>query len=296
MDRRIEAGAQASHRWGLRQVRAAGRAALAGHDRNVPPLERIEAVVIAAPGRDLPARMYVPTGAATPGPLLIFFHGGGFIVGDIETHDALCHRLVSASGVRVLSVEYRLAPEHPYPAQVEDAHDAAVWVFDNAEALGVDAEAVALGGDSAGGYMAVAASLTLGGRIKAQLLLYPLLQLDDEVWARSVFTDSRIVGRVAVQYIRAQLAAANAGAPSLLGTAAASAPPTFVVTGGVLDPVRPDALDYVRSLEAVGAACVLKQYSGQLHGFLNLTHVSKVARQAIEEIGSVFGEAMRKRA
>lgn len=288
MTGKIQDKAKAYHRWGLDQARTAARFVLAGRDHAAPKLDRTDAVTIPLPGRDLTARLYVPTGATEPGPLMVFFHGGGFVIGDIETHDALCHRLADAAKVRVLSVDYRLAPEHPFPAQIDDGFDVMGWVFDNAASLGADPRRVAIGGDSAGAYVAVATVLRLPGQITAQLLLYPLLHLEDDIWAESLLADSRIVGRLAVRYIRACLAEAAIEVPSLLGSASALTPPTIVVTGGVLDPVRPDALVYVRELQAIGATCHCRQYGGQAHGFLNLTHVSPQACAAITEFGGLL--------
>lgn len=281
------------HHIGLAQVRAAVRFALVGRDGRAPALAEVRELELALHGRTLRTRLYAPEDLADPAPLMIYFHGGGFVLGDIDTHDALCRRLADAGRFKVLSVDYRLAPEHAYPAQIEDAFDAADWTFANAEALGAEPGRIAIGGDSAGGYLTVASTLHRPGRFKAQMLLYPLLQLDDAAWADSLLKDARVIGRLTVRYIAAQLADAGAGVPSLRQAAPPTAPPTFIVTGGALDPVRPDALAYAEALRAAGAPCVVREYN-QLHSFMNLTHVLDAACQAIADVGALAGEAMRR--
>ena len=285
-----------TNRWVLNQVRAAARFALSGRDRPAAEMCAVEDLELALTGRSLRARLYAPGDCDQAGPLLIYFHGGGFVVGDIETHDSLCRRLAAAGAFRILSVDYRLAPEHPYPAQMEDAFDAADWVFAHADRLGAQPNHIGIGGDSAGAYMALATSLRCPGRFPLQLLIYPLLQLEDDIWAASLLQDARMVGRLAVQYIRAQLTDAAKGAPPLLGTASGLAPPTFVLTGGALDPVRPDALAYVHELEQAGVAVVCRQHSGQPHGFLHLTPLSHAAVSALAEMGELVGRGLRSAA
>jgi acetyl esterase len=130
------------------------------------------------------------------------------------------------------------------------------------------------------------------GAVTAQVLVYPRLTLDDDIWASKLLQDARIVGRLAVQFIRAQLATTEA--PSLLGTLTERAPPTLLVAGGPLDPCRPDALTYARELTAAGVDFEERYYTALPHGFINLTHVSTPAREAIAEIGGLTGELLRR--
>ncbi|MFZ5670581.1 MAG: alpha/beta hydrolase [Pseudomonadota bacterium] len=285
----------AEHRRGLDRVRRAARFLLAARDRSLPELAEIRNFHFEGAAGPLPARLYAPHGAETPGPLLVYFHGGGFVLSDLDTHDALCARLAHAGKIRVVSCRYRLAPEAPFPAQRDDALAAARWMREHAGRLGADPERLALGGDSAGGYLAVATAARLNaerpGTVRAQVLIYPLLTLEDDAWASSVLHDTRIVGRLAVIYIRAQLARAHA--PSLLATFPGSAPPTVLMAGGALDPCRPDARDYAALLAGAGVACEERYYEGQMHGFANLTHVSAVAREAVAETGRLAGRLLR---
>lgn len=281
---------------GVARARKAVDFMLSRRDRALPLLAELRNFSVDGAAGPLAARLYVPKGAETPGPMLVFFHGGGFVLGDLETHDAFCVRLADAAKVRVLACRYRLAPEAAYPAQLEDAVAAFRWIAARAETFGARPDALAIGGDSAAGYLAVAATARINAEtpdaVKAQVLVYPLLTLDDDIWASSLLQDARIVGRLAVQFIRAQLATTEA--PSLLGTLTERAPPTLLVAGGPLDPCRPDALTYARELTAAGVDFEERYYTALPHGFINLTHVSAPAREAIAEIGGLTGELLRR--
>jgi acetyl esterase len=219
----------------------------------------------------------------------VFFHGGGFVICDLETHDSLCRWLADSSGMPLLSVDYRLAPEAPFPAQLDDGEAAVRWAIANADALGLDPRRLLLAGDSAGGYIAVALAARLNaerpGAVAGQALLYPLLELDDDAWASSIFAHARIVGRVAVGYIRSQLGPESAAATSLVGIDPALMPPTLIAAGGHLDPCRPDARRLAERLRAAGRPVTLLEYPRLPHGFGSITHLSVAARRAMAEIG-----------
>ncbi len=284
-----------AHRFGLERVRRAVRFAVAHRDRKLPRLAQIRNLDFPAASGKRAARLYVPLHAPAVGPAILFFHGGGFVISDIETHDALCQRLADAAGVRVVSAAYGLAPEHPFPSQVDDARAAFAWLLDQAAELGVDIDRIAVAGDSAGAYLAATvaneANTRRPGAVKAQGLFYPLVHLDDEIWAQTLLRDARLIGRLAVAYINAQLAEARA--PSLLEAVGSATPPTFLVSGAGLDPVRPDAMAYAEALEAAGVPVELRAYPGQAHGFVNFTHVLPVAVEAVAALGARLGMALR---
>lgn len=285
-----------AHLQTLAGARAALRLALAHRDRRAPKMAETRELEIATPHGPLPARLYVPASAPTPSAALLFWHGGGFVFCDVETHDALCRRLAAAAGLHLLSAGYRLAPEAPFPAQIEDGIAAARYVATHAPELRVEGERLLVGGDSAGAYIAVSVALALQGDhiIDGQALLYPLLQLDDARWAATLFADTRFAGRLAVAYIRAQLKAADLAIPSLIESASPRSPPTLVVTGGQLDPVRPDARAYADNLDKAGVPVWRLEYPALPHGFGNFTHVLAGAASAVTEIGRNIGALARR--
>ena len=162
---------------GARKLSRQGSAATAAHPPI--PMARVEALMIPGPGGPLPARRFVPNGlpAGEPAPLLLYFHGGGWVIGDLDTHDDVCRFLATTTGIEVVAVDYRLSPEHPFPAAVEDAWASFTWAVTNAGELGFDPARIAVGGDSAGGNLSAVVSLLAragGGAMPAQqLLIYP---------------------------------------------------------------------------------------------------------------------------
>jgi acetyl esterase len=285
------------HRRGLAGVRGATAFMLTGRDKAAPVMAEIRQLPI-LPHLPVSARLFVPDNARERGPALLFFHGGGFVLNGIDSNQGLCRRLAHAAGMRVILATYRLAPEHAYPAQMEDADAITRWIFDHAAELGADPDRMALGGDSVGAYLAISLTRRLNaetpGRVKAQALFYPLLQLDDRTWAADGLKGSRILGRMAVAYINAQFPVERP--PSLLDGAPAEGgappPPTLITVGGVLDPVRPDVLVYAQALAAADAKVTLFEQPRLPHGFGNLTHASEDARRALFEMGQALGREM----
>lgn len=283
-----------SHLWALQRARLAFHVGLSDRDRSLPSLAERSVLQLRGAQGSLEGRLYRPTGVPPDAPLLLFFHGGGFVVSDLDTHEALCIRLADAGRMRVLSSSYRLAPEHRFPAQLDDALAVTRQVLDEGLA---GPPGLAIGGDSAGAYIAASTAASISrevpGAITAQLLLYPLLQLDEEVWASSILRQTRVLGWAATRYIKAQILDAGASVPSLLAPSAVAPLPTVIATGGVLDPVREDALVLVEQLRGAGATVALREYPGLIHGFGNLTHASRTARDAVAEVGGLIGAATR---
>jgi len=277
---------------GLRGVRAALSTTRGRLDVGAPKLETRE-LGIPTPAGPLRARLYQPDATPTPGPGLVFFHGGGFVICDIDSHDALCRRLAQAAGMRIVSVDYRLAPEAPFPAQLEDGEAAVRWAVAEAASLGIDPARLLVGGDSSGGYITVWASSKLNaerpGTVAGQVLIYPLLDLDDDAWAASLATHSRIVGRVAVGFIRHQLRL-GAAPPSLAAGDLGPLPPTLIAVGGHLDPCRPEGLLLATRLAGAGKPVTLLTYPRLPHGFASLTHLYPAGRRAVAEIGRAAAE------
>lgn len=272
----------------LAQTRRGLRTLLAVPRARAGRLARVEDLQVPGPGGPLSARYYEAE-QATDAPLLVFFHGGGFVCCDIDTHDSICSWLAKSSQGRVLSVGYRLAPETPFPGQVEDVRAASAWALANADRFGAQKGRIAVGGDSAGAYLAATMALEINraspGVVALQVLLYPLIHVQDSLWAEEELRNFRFLGRVACIYIAKFLGAEKL--PSLLDVDLSAAPPTIVAGGGPMDPVRADVRAFVRKLREQGVAVTERKYPVLMHGGLNFTAYSKTATSALEEVGDL---------
>lgn len=277
----------------LSQTRRGLRTLLAVPAARAGGLAKIEELTIAGPGGALPARYYEASNV-TNAPLMLYFHGGGFVCCGIDTHDSICSWLAKASGGRVLAVGYRLAPEAPFPAQIEDVRAACAWAFQNAHSFGVRSDKLALAGDSAGAYLATTMALEINratpGAIALQVLLYPLIHVQDSLWADEELRNFRFLGRVAALYIARSLGAE--ALPSLLDVDLSAAPPTIVAGGGVMDPVRADVRAFVEALRQAGVRVIEKKYPALMHGGLNFTAYSKSAVSALQEVGELVRQEL----
>ncbi|MCR6645947.1 MAG: alpha/beta hydrolase [Terricaulis sp.] len=272
----------------LAQARRGLRTLLAVPAARAEGLARVEDVAVAGAAGPLRARYYEAEGAGQA-PLIVYFHGGGFVCCDIDTHDSICSWLAASAQGRVLSVGYRLAPETAFPGQIEDARAACAWAFAHAADFGADENRIALAGDSAGAYlaarMALEANAARPGAIALQILLYPLVHVQDSLWAEEELRNFRFLGRVACLYIARSLGAEHL--PSLLELDLAHAPPTIVAGGGAMDPVRADVRQFVDALRRAGAPVEEKKYPALMHGGLNFTAYSKTATGALKEVGAL---------
>ena len=246
----------------------------------------------------IPARLYTPHGAAAVTAGLVYFHGGGFVIGDLETHDAHCRRLAKASGARVLAVDYRLAPEHPFPAGHDDALAATRWAFDHADQIGFDPARIGVGGDSAGGNLAASVAIDLRHdavrKLKLQLLLYPGLWPAVTTQSR-IDRDGPVLSKAAMEWFEKSLAAE--GHPQALRSAPAQVedlsglPPAVVVTAGH-DPLEHEGRDYAAALEAAGTPAEHLNYPSLVHDFFIMGDVSPAVIAATQEAGAAMREAL----
>ncbi len=286
MTQNAERAILAQTRRGLRTLLAVPAARAAG-------LAKVEDLDIPGPGGQLRARYYEAADAGNA-PLLIYIHGGGFVCCDIDTHDSICSWLAKSSHGRVLAVSYRLAPETPFPGQIEDVRAACAWAFQNALRLGAPSDRIALAGDSAGAYLAATATLEINratpGAVALQVLLYPLVHVQDSLWADEELRNFRFLGRVACLYIARSLGAE--ALPSLLDVDLSASPPTIVAGGGPMDPVRADVKAFVDALRRVGVRVTERKYPVLMHGGLNFTAYSKTATTALQEVGELVHEAL----
>jgi len=241
----------------------------------------------------LRARHYASTRGA---PLVVFFHGGGFVFGDLETHDRLCRVLSVHAGVHVLAIEYRLAPEFPFPAGLDDAERAWQWARGHASELDADPHRIAVAGDSAGGNLATLTAQRHAGTREApcaQLLLYPTVDHDGAYASKELFADGFFLTREAMTWFHehyVDAAARASGDPRLqpiTATALAKQPPAILITAG-FDPLRDEGEAYAASLRGAGSWVVVRRFGPLIHGFANMTGVSRSAHDAVIEIAGML--------
>ncbi|HEY0391209.1 MAG TPA: alpha/beta hydrolase [Solirubrobacterales bacterium] len=257
------------------------------------PMARVEDLSIPGPGGPMPARLYVALGAPRPPqPLIVYYHGGGWVIGDLETHDGACRLLAEHSGCRVLSIDYRLAPEHPFPAPVEDAAAAFAWAAEHVEDLGADPARIAVAGDSAGGNLSAAVCLHAreagGAQPAMQLLLYPATDVVGEQASRKVFAEGFLLTRNDMQwfedhYLPDGCAEDDPRASVMRAPDVSNLPPAYVATAG-FDPLRDEGEIYAARMREAGVPVVLQRHSGLIHGFANLTAICPSARAAMFEV------------
>jgi acetyl esterase len=254
------------------------------------PVRATEDLAVPGAGGELPARVYRPDEEG-PVPTIVFFHGGGFVIGDVETHDNQCRTVCRAVGAVVLSVAYRLAPEAPFPAAVEDCLAAVRWAADHVGELGGDPERLVVAGDSAGGNLsAVVAQVARdegGPRLAAQLLVYPGTDFAGEHPSRAENAEGYFLTASDIEwfgrhYVGAHEDLADPRLSPLRAADLSGLPPAVVVTAE-FDPLRDEGEAYARALEAAGVPVVLRRYDGMIHGFFDLGALSPAAQAAIEE-------------
>ncbi|MFF0271553.1 alpha/beta hydrolase [Kribbella sp. NPDC004536] len=255
-------------------------------------VQRVTDLTVRGATGQLGARLYAPNATAARGGLLVFFHGGGWVVGDLDTHDALCRVIAADAGIRVLSVDYRLAPEAPAPTAAEDAIAAFTWAADHAEDLGADPSLVAVGGDSAGGNLAavVAQQTVLRGlpQPALQVLLYPGLDLVARRPSRDLFSEGFILTEEDIIWyrdmytpdptLRTDPIVSPLRAPDLRNL-----PPTYLSTAG-FDPLRDEALEYAAALTTAGNPLTHIHHPTLPHGHANLLTVPGTTRQALAHL------------
>ena len=259
----------------------------------------------AGPAGEVPVRIYRPEGPDSQRPpLLVFFHGGGFVIGSLRTHDTQCRYLCKHAGVVVVSVDYRLAPEHPHPAAVDDCKAALRWAVENAEELGADATRLAVCGDSAGGNLAAVicqeARRESAPDIAFQLLWYPSVapktadtfeQGSMKEFAEGYFLDRPTMEWFYGHYIPDGVDATAPRVAPLQAEDLSGLPPAFIVTAGY-DPLRDGGQAYAKRLEEAGGAVEHRCYQSTIHGFINMTKAIPVATEALAESAAKLKAAL----
>lgn len=261
-----------------------------------PPDEVAATTDRTIPGPDgpIPIRIYTPSGEG-PVPVLVFFHGGGWMLGDLDTHDALCRALTNAAGTVVVSVAYRRAPEHHFPAALTDSYAATEWIGRNAASIGGDPDALAVGGDSAGGTLATAVALLARDRdtlsIDRQVLAYPATNyaFDTDSYeenAQGYFLTREDMRRFWGGYLRTESDGRHPYASPLRADTLRGVAPALVLTGG-FDPLRDEGRAYANRLSDADVPVRHVEYDDMIHGFLTMLDDPELdrAREGIELIG-----------
>ena len=260
-----------------------------------PELLSAEPLAIPAPHGRIPARIYTPKKlrkADGLAPGLVFFHGGGWVIGNLETHDVVCRKLAHEGEMIVMSVDYRLAPEHRFPAAVEDAVTATKWVAANAKGLGIDASRLVVGGDSAGGNLAAVVSLHArenGPKLAGQLLVYPATDFSRKHPSHSEPETSILLTHTVVTwFMNNYLGDADINdwrASPARARTLADLPPAYVLTAGA-DPLRDEGDEYAARLKEAGVAVTYRHFPGQFHGFFTMGKLLNQANIAVGEIAT----------
>lgn len=273
-----------------------------------PEVGELRELRIPGPTQTLAARLYRPLRAAQQAgelPVLVYFHGGGWTIGDLDTHDSLCRQLANASGCALVAVDYRLAPEHAFPAAVDDCVAATRWVHQHAAGLGLDARRIGVGGDSAGGNLAAVVALTLrdaarGGAglpLRLQLLVYPATDMRAVAPSHTHNGQGYLLTRDSIAYFRGHYLPDRAQdsdwrASPALREDLRDLPPAFVLTAG-FDPLRDEGREYADLLSAASNAVQYVCFERQIHGFLTMGRVLDEARTAVDLCAQVIRRALR---
>jgi acetyl esterase len=255
----------------------------------------VEERTIPGAGGEMPTRIYKPYGTG-PFPVLVYLHGGGWVIGDLEAYDATCRALTNAAGCLVVAMEYRLAPEHKFPAAPEDCYAATCWVAANAAAIGGDPRRIAIGGDSAGGNLAaVVAQMARdrgGPALVYQLLVYPVTNYGYDTASYRENAEGYLLTRDAMvwfwnHYLRSAADGDNPLASPLRANDLRGLPPAMVLTAE-FDPLRDEGEAYAMRLQEAGVPVTLKRYAGTIHGFFSLGAVLDQGKQAMADAAAAL--------
>jgi acetyl esterase len=262
-----------------------------------PELESVRPLSIPAPHGSIPARLYTPKRLRkTDGlaPCLVFFHGGGWVIGDLDSHDVVCRKLADQGELIVISVDYRLAPEHKFPAAVDDAITATKWIATNARQLGVDASRLTVGGDSAGGNLAAVVAISArdgnGPAISGQVLIYPATDFAMTHASHREPETSILLTHSVIRWFRDHYLSGSAdthdwrASPVRAGTLI-GLPPAYVLTAGG-DPLRDEGDEYAKRLKEAGVPVTFRHFPGQFHGFFTMGKLLDQANVAAGEIAT----------
>lgn len=265
------------------------------------PIGKVDSVEIPGPGGPVPARIYTPvglTGRVTPACL--YYHGGGWVIGDLDTHDSMCRQIANESGCRVISVDYRLAPESKFPAAFEDAYAALEWAEANASDHQINPNRLAVAGDSAGGNLAAAVALHTrakgGPRLSYQVLLYPVTQARAATKSMTDLASGYVLEKASMdwfcdQYMQPDTDLNDPRLSPLAAKDVSGVAPAYVLVAG-FDPLRDEGKAYADKLKAAGVAVDFVEYASMIHGFLGMEGVVPQATQALKDAAKALSNAL----
>ncbi|MDM5333921.1 alpha/beta hydrolase [Ureibacillus composti] len=262
---------------------------------------KVENRVIPGPGGDIPVRIYTPNGEG-PFPSLVFYHGGGWVIGDLDTVDVPCRLLANRANCVVVSVDYRLAPEHKFPAAAEDAYAAAKWVVENGPSILVDSSRVAVGGDSAGGNLAAVVSLMARDKneieLAYQLLIYPVTNHSYETVSYRDNADGYLLTKDSMiwfwdHYLRDPQDGENPYASPLKAEDLSGLPPALVITAE-FDPLRDEGEAYAQRLKEAGVSVEETRYNGMIHGFFWMPGTLDQGMKAVNQAADALKRALAR--
>ncbi|HLX38772.1 MAG TPA: alpha/beta hydrolase [Candidatus Binataceae bacterium] len=261
------------------------------------PVRKVENRSIPGPAGQIPVRIYTPTGAG-PFPMLVFIHGGGFVICDLDSHDAACRSLTNQANCVTVSIDYRLAPEHKFPAAVEDSYAAALWVSEHAKELNGDANRMAIGGDSAGGNLSAVVSMLArdAGKPKIcfQLLVYPATDAHRNTESHRKFTDyfltRDMIDYFIGHYLRGEADKNDPRMSIALAKNFKGLPPAHIITAE-FDPLRDEGEAYAETLRKAGVAATVTRYPGMIHGFFTMANLLDQGKKAVAEAATALRKA-----
>jgi acetyl esterase len=290
LDQAASSGAPPLSSLSPHKARAAFRAMMERFAGTPPLVAKSEDRAIPGPAGEIGVRIYTPEGKK-PFPALMFFHGGGWVLGDLDTHDPLCRALTNEARCITVAVDYRLAPEHKFPAAVEDCYAASQWVARNCVAIGANPARLALSGDSAGGNLAAAVSLMARDRkdlhIGYLLMMYPALDASLQTKSMTDYAEGYLLTRADMvwfwnHYLKEEEDRSNPYACLAAAKDLSGLPPAMIITAE-FDPLRDEGEAYAKRLQEAHVRVTCKRYEGMTHGFMSMASFVDKGREAIEE-------------
>ena len=299
----IKSGRPAYHTLSPKDARQLFRETRPASTPTPPEIGAVKNLTADGPGGPIPLRVYRPAGVASGAslPALVYFHGGGWVIGDLDTHDVQCRQVTAEAGITVVAVDYRLAPEHKFPAAVDDAWAATRWVVSHASELGVDGRRIAVAGDSAGGNLAAVVALlardAADGAIALQVLVYPVTDLSSESKSYNDFAEGYMLTRDSMRwfknhYLKSAGDAEDWRASPIRAKSLAGLPPALVVTAG-FDPLRDEGAAYAARLTEAGVRVDYVCYGGMIHGFVPMGRLIDTGNRAISHVAASLRQVLR---